>query len=190
MTAQALSRHHAPVDVLALVRNASGERQAGAEICAIGVREGICLALVPIQLCLRLRGTLVERHDQGLRVDGTYGIHLDGQILLDRPGLGRLGGKVPQRLPTRMGDSVYPLVGPPLLTHRPAADQSLVLKAAKFGIELLGQRVPEVGDGGIKPFGQVVAGYVPVEQDCENGVSKCHACLTNIYKDCSMRFFE
>jgi hypothetical protein len=112
MTAQPLGGHRAPVEVLALVRNTPSECQAGTKVGAVGVRKRGDLMLITLKLRLGVCGTLVERPDQILRVDGARGIGLDDEILLDRPRLGRLGGKVPERLPARLGDLVDSLTKP------------------------------------------------------------------------------
>ena len=73
-----------------------------------------------------------------------------------------------------VGGPEHALVGAGLLDHLPARDQALALQLGQLGVELLRQRVPEVGHADVERLGQLVPAALLVQECGQYGVSQGH----------------
>lgn len=175
-------RTRAPVAVAALEGEAAQAGQIGAD--TVAAAQEVLLGAVAahraqqtgeqVDLGLGEGGALGELRDERRGVDVVGGLDLDDQVVADGGGLGGGGGELLQLGEAGAGDGEQALVGPGVLDHFPARDQPVLLQPGQLRVELLRERVPEVGHTEVERLGQLVPAQLLVQQCRQYGVAQSH----------------
>jgi hypothetical protein len=114
-------------------------------------------------------GAFVEAGDDLVGGDEVAGLDLDEEVLAQERGLGGGGGEALEFVDAGVGDLEQALVGAGVLDDLASADESVGFEAGEFGVDLLGEGVPEVRDARVEVLGELVAAEFGVEQGGQDG---------------------